>query len=126
MVQYIYLPLAVFLQVCTAAFSVHSDLLYNDEKYANKTTIRTSLRSKVVCSRGILILFHHEIPDCSWLLGTRDFCNQSLFGAEGKLRQRHTYMSLTLARQMCDEFFVKDVCVCSVLPTICNLGWIFV
>ena len=42
-VQQIYLPLNYFVRACTAAFPAHSNLLYDNDKYANGTTICTSL-----------------------------------------------------------------------------------
>ena len=42
-VEQICLPLNFFVRACTVAFSAHSNLLYADNKYANGTTICTSL-----------------------------------------------------------------------------------
>ena len=43
-VHQICLPLNIFVQACTAAFSAHSNLLYDNNNYANGTTICTSLQ----------------------------------------------------------------------------------
>ena len=36
------------MRVCTVAFSAHSNLLYDDNKYANRTTICTSLKCRFI------------------------------------------------------------------------------
>ena len=45
-----------FKVACTAAFSAHSNLLYDDDKYANGTTICTSLSQFVLLKiQGVLL-----------------------------------------------------------------------
>ena len=58
-VQQICLPLNFFVQACSPGFSAHSDLLYNDNKYVNGTTICTCLKF------GIFLLFHKIFPPVS-------------------------------------------------------------
>ena len=40
-------PLNFFVQACTATFSAHSNLQYEYNKYPNRTTIRTSLKTQM-------------------------------------------------------------------------------
>ena len=62
-VQQIFLPLNFFERACDAAFSAHSNLLYDDDKYAHRTTICTSLKSKTEQFQRICKLTHRELYD---------------------------------------------------------------
>ena len=47
----------LFVRACTAAFSAHSTFLYDDNKYANKTMICTSLPLKPCQDKKEQMLF---------------------------------------------------------------------
>ena len=54
-IQQICSPFYFFVRACTAAFSAHSNLLYVDNKYANGTTICTSLPRHLTMLQTLLV-----------------------------------------------------------------------